>query len=162
VTVPNRAVIPSLLHVDSILAHLTGAAASSEVCRFLRLEFRQYGWVGIYRLEGAELVLDGYDGEQPTGHLRIPLDRGLCGKAARENRTILVGDVSQEPEFLAESPETRSEIVVPIRTAGVVVGEIEIESTTLNAFDASDARFLDSVAAKLGGILAAPRSLPLL
>jgi L-methionine (R)-S-oxide reductase len=146
---------PALLQVDAILSRLSGAAALTEVCRFLRDSFGHYHWVGIYRLEGATLVLDGWDGERATEHLRIPVGQGLCGRAAREDRTVLVGDVSSEPEYLACFLDTRSEIVVPVRAAGKVVGEIDVDGRRPNAYDATDDTFLGEVARRIAPVLSA-------
>lgn len=146
-------VAPSLLQVDAILTRLSGKSALAEVCRFLRAEFPHYAWVGVYRLEGRELVLDAFDGEKETEHVRIPIDRGVCGRAARENQTVIVDDVSTDPEYLSCFLDTRSEIVVPIRTAGQVVGEIDVDGPELKAYGASDASFLESVASRLAPLL---------
>ncbi len=146
---------PSLLQLDSILTHLSGAAAVSEVCRFLRSEFPHFTWMGVYRLDGPTLHLAGWDGDRPTEHATIPLDRGLCGRAAREARTVLVGDVSREPDYLACFLDTRSELVVPIRGGATVLGEVDVDGNQLNAFDASDGRFLEKVGARLAPLLAA-------
>lgn len=160
-TLHARQATPALLQVNAILTRLGGPAALAEVCRYLRHEFAHFRWVGVYRLEGRELHLDGWDGEKPTEHTVIPLDRGLCGRAAREDRTIVVGDVQSSPEYLACFLETRSEVVVPIRSGGQVVGEIDVDGNELNAFDASDARFLEAVAVKLAPLLAPPPPSPL-
>ena len=144
---------PSLLQVDAILARLSGGAALSEVCRFLRHEFRQYRWVGIYRLARRSLVLEGWDGDAPTEHTRIPLERGICGQAAREDRTVIVDDVRSSSEYLACFLETRSEIVVPVRSSRGVLGEIDIDGNEVKAYDESDQRFLEAVAGKLVGAL---------
>jgi L-methionine (R)-S-oxide reductase len=152
-TVPDRASTPTFLQVDSILSRLRGRQALDEVCRFLRHAFSHYPWVGIYRLEGTELVLDAWDGPQATEHTRIPLDRGICGQAAREDRTVVVDDVRADPNYLACFLETRAEIVVPIRHEGRVVGEIDIDGNAVRAFDASDRRLLEGVAERLGPAL---------
>lgn len=149
--VRDRQTTPSLLQVDAILARLKGAAALAEVCRFLRHEFRHYRWVGVYRLEGDTLVLDGWDGEAATEHTRIPVARGICGRAAREGRTVIVDDVRTAPEYLSCFLETRSEIVVPIRTANEVLGEIDIDGSEVGAYDESDRLFLEKVAERLIG-----------
>lgn len=121
----------------------------------MRHEFSHYRWVGVYRLDGATLALEGWNGEAATEHTRIPIDRGICGRAAREGRTVIVDDVRTAPEYLSCFLETRSEIVVPIRSEGQVVGEIDIDGTSVGAYDESDRRFLERVAEKLTVPLAA-------
>jgi L-methionine (R)-S-oxide reductase len=149
VTVPPRAVPPALLQVDAIVARLKGRAALAEVCRFLRSSFRHYRWVGVYRKDGETLVLDGWDGPAPTEHTRIPVGQGVCGRAARENRTVIVDDVRADPDYLACFLETRSEIVVPIHEGETVLGEVDIDGVAVGAYDASDRGFLVEVARRL-------------
>jgi len=162
VTVPARAAAPALLQIDAIVARLSGRQALAEVCRFLRQSFAHYPWVGVYRVEGSDLVLDAWDGPQATEHTRIPVARGICGQAVREDRSVIVDDVNADPNYLACFLETRAEIVVPIRLEGRVLGEIDIDGNSVRAFDASDRRFLESVAAKLGDAVdRSGRELPL-
>ncbi len=159
-SVPRPAATAALLQVDAILQRLSGAGALKEVCRFLGASFPHYGWVGIYRLEGRELVLDAYEGPQATEHTRIPIDRGLCGRAARDGRTVIVDDVRTSSEYLACFLSTRSEIVVPIVVPGGVVGEIDIDGDRVAAFDESDRRFLEEVAGRLGAAVTASAGAP--
>ncbi len=148
-SVISRRATPALLQVDAIVARLRGRAALQEVCRFLTQEFAHYRWVGVYRLEESTLVLDAWEGPAPTEHTRIPIDRGICGRAARDGTSVIVDDVRSSPEYLACFLETRSEIVVPIREGARVLGEIDIDGNTVGAYDASDRQFLESVAARL-------------
>ncbi len=118
-----------------------------------RLPF--YNWVGIYMLDPSDenvLVLGPYHGA-PTEHVRIPVSEGICGAAVAQSETVIVDDVSKDLRYLACSVETRSEIVVPIRADGKIVGEIDIDSHTLNAFDADDRSFLEHCAQILGQFL---------
>jgi L-methionine (R)-S-oxide reductase len=153
VSVAPRRSTPALLQIDAILGRLRSTAALAEVCRFLHQEFAHYGWIGVYRVEGAELVLEAWDGPAPTEHVRIPLGRGLCGRAARENRSVVVPDVREEPDYLACFRETRAEIVVPVREEERAVGEIDVDGITVGAFDASDDRFLTDVARRIAPAL---------
>ncbi len=112
-----------------------------------------YHWVGIYLLDpsGETLTLFPYYHGRPTPHVRIPVDQGICGAAIRENRTLIVEDVNKDPRYLACSLETRSEIVVPIRTPdGTLVGELDLDSDHLAAFSEEDQQALEQVAAVLG------------
>lgn len=116
----------------------------------LRDRVSYYNWVGVYMLEGNELVLKAWDGPEATQHTRIPIGKGICGLAAREKRTVIVSDVNADSRYLACFPYTRSEIVVPIFSNSKVVGEIDIDSDTLDVFTEKDREFLEKVAAFLG------------
>jgi GAF domain-containing protein len=114
-----------------------------------------YHWVGVYLLQGETLVLHTQVGA-PTPHARIPVSQGLCGAAVRERRTIVVDDVREDPRYLACSLATRSEIVVPIVTAGgVTVGEIDIDSDRPAAFGPADRDRVEAAAAALAARFAA-------
>jgi len=108
----------------------------------------RYAWVGIYLLDGDDLVLGPYRGK-PSPHTRIPLGRGICGAAATSRATIIVDDVNSDPRYLACSIETQSEIVVPIMRGGEVLGEIDIDSTSRAAFGPADRDLLEAVATLL-------------
>jgi L-methionine (R)-S-oxide reductase len=109
--------------------------------------FEDYSWVGIYLVEGDELVLGPWKGPEATEHVRIPVGQGICGAAAESGRTEIVDDVNADPRYLACFPSTRSEIVVPIAYEGQVVGEIDIDSDRPAAFGEDDRAFPERVAA---------------
>ena len=107
--------------------------------------FAHYSWVGIYLVEGDDLVLGPWKGPQATEHVRIPVGQGICGAAAASGRTEVVDDVSADERYLACFPSTRSEIVVPIAYEGKIVGEIDIDSDQPAAFGEADGAFLERV-----------------
>jgi len=123
-------------------------AAMFRAVTTLKEALPHYSWVGIYVLEGEELVLGPYLGK-PSPHTRIPLNRGICGAAASRKATIVVDDVNSDLRYLACSIETRSEIVVPILLGDLVLGEIDIDSDQPAAFTAADRALLERVAAAL-------------
>jgi len=123
-------------------------AAMTQAVRLLKDAIPYYSWVGIYLLDGNELVLGPFLGK-PSPHTRIPLGNGICGAAATEKATIVVDDVNADPRYLACSIETKSEIVVPIMEDGEVLGEIDIDSDTPAAFGDADRQLLEQVAALL-------------
>ena len=108
--------------------------------------FEHYSWVGIYLVEGDDLVLGPWEGPEATEHVRIPVGQGVCGAAAASGKTEVVDDVNADPRYLACFPSTRSEIVVPIAQNGRVVGEIDIDSDRPAAFGQEDRAFLERVA----------------
>ena len=123
-------------------------AAMKQAVRLLKDAIPYYSWVGIYLLDGDELVLGPFLGK-PAPHTRIPLGNGICGAAATARATIVVDDVNADPRYLACSIETKSEIVVPIMEGDDVLGEIDIDSDTPAAFGDQDRRLLEQVAALL-------------
>lgn len=122
------------------------------VVRELR-KFPHYNWVGVYLIEGDELVLAGWNGPAATQHTRIPLGEGICGRAAHTGETVVVGDVSKEPRYLECFPNTRSEIVVPILRDGLALGEFDIDSDALDAFGGQDRAFLERIASEIAKVL---------
>jgi L-methionine (R)-S-oxide reductase len=138
---------------SAVAAAPDARAAMNQAVRLLKDAMPQYTWVGVYLLDGNELVLGPYLGK-PSPHTRIPLGRGICGAAAAEKATIIVDDVNADPRYLACSPETQSEIVVPIMQDNEVLGEIDIDSDRRAAFGPDDLRLLEPVAALLAERLA--------
>jgi L-methionine (R)-S-oxide reductase len=112
----------------------------------LQEQIDHYSWVGIYLVEGDDLVLGPWAGPQATEHVRIPIGQGVCGAAAASGVTEVADDVNADPRYLACFPSTRSEIVVPISYERRVVGEIDIDSDQPAAFDEDDRSFLERVA----------------
>jgi GAF domain-containing protein len=143
--------------IQSAVASAPNAdAAMTQAVRLLKDAIPYYTWVGIYLLDGDELVLGPYLGK-PSPHTRIPLGSGICGAAASEKATVVVDDVNADPRYLACSIETKSEIVVPIMEGppenNVVLGEIDIDSDRPAAFGDSDRALLEQVAALLADSL---------
>ncbi|MDQ3880122.1 MAG: GAF domain-containing protein [Chloroflexota bacterium] len=121
--------------------------AAQRVVERLHDRFDHYSWVGIYWVEGDDLVLGPWTGPEATEHTRIPIGTGICGAAAESGRTEIVDDVNADPRYLSCFASTRSEIVVPIFADGRVVGEIDIDGDRSAAFTRDDALFLEEVAA---------------
>lgn len=139
-------------HLNKIQDFVVGISpeqAMEKVVEYLKDNFPHYSWVGIYLVEGNDLVLGPWKGPHATEHVRIPIGKGICGSAAASLKTEVVPDVSSDPRYLQCFPSTRSEIVVPIIYKGVALGEIDIDSDTLNAFSKEDKEFLEHVASIL-------------
>jgi len=137
-----------LVKLDAELAGSSGKASREAVVKFLNSAVPTYSWVGVYLVDGKDLVLDAWSGPAATEHTRIPIGKGVCGFAAKAGRTEIVSDVSKDPRYLACFLSTKSEIVVPISNGGSVVGEIDIDGDQLDAFSSLDREFLEAVAAK--------------
>ena len=113
---------------------------------FLYENFDHYSWVGIYLVEDNDLVLGPWKGEQATEHTRIPIGQGICGSAAASGKIEVIPDVNADNRYLACFISTKSEIVVPIKKEGKILGEIDIDSDIKDAFNKKDADFLEKIA----------------
>jgi GAF domain-containing protein len=120
------------------------------VVRFLNEKVPHYNWVGIYMVDGDDLVLRTYSGPKETEHTKIKVGEGICGLAAKEELTVIVPDVSKDSRYIACFPETKSEIVAPIFKDGKVTGEIDIDSDFVDPFSNLDKHFLDRIINLIG------------
>jgi L-methionine (R)-S-oxide reductase len=108
-------------------------------------------WAGFYRLVDGELVLGPFQGKPAC--IRIPIGQGVCGTAAATLETQVVPDVHAFPGHIACDAASRSELVVPIVTAGRLLGVLDLDSPTPARFDAADAAGCEAVAALLAARL---------
>ncbi|MEK6493029.1 GAF domain-containing protein [Myroides odoratimimus] len=115
-----------------------------QVCILLNEKIAYYDWVGFYFAVPEERVLHlgPYSGPE-TDHTVIPFGKGICGQVAVSNETFLVEDVTAQDNYIACSITVKSEIVVPLFVDGVNIGQIDIDSNTINAFTAEDQSFLE-------------------
>lgn len=100
-------------------------------------------WVGFYLVKGDELVLGPFQG--PIACTRIQKGKGVCGQSWEKNETIVVPDVNQFPGHIACSTASQSEIVVPVRRNGKVIGVLDIDSDSINSFDEVDRKYLEQL-----------------
>ncbi|MHC5353429.1 GAF domain-containing protein [Myroides sp. LJL115] len=117
-----------------------------DICTILNTELEYYNWVGFYMADHSTrtLHLGPYVGE-PTDHTVIDFGKGICGQVALSNETFLVEDVKAQDNYIACSITVKSEIVVPLFVDGVNIGQIDIDSNTLNAFTQEDTVFLETL-----------------
>lgn len=125
----------------------------SNCAAVMKLHFpEEYFWVGFYIVQGEELILGPFQGTPAC--TRIKYGRGVCGTAWKERRSLVVEDVEAFPGHIACSSLSRSEVVVPLFSDGVVVGEIDIDSTDLSTFDDIDRQYLEKAAALISPFMA--------
>ena len=102
-------------------------------------------WAGFYLMEGGRLVLGPFQGRPAC--IEIEVGRGVCGTAVREGRTQLVPDVHMFPGHIACDSASNSEIVVPLRVGGEIVGVLDLDSPWPGRFGEEDRAGLEAFAA---------------
>lgn len=120
------------------------------ICDYLRNEISYYDWVGFYFINAnkEELKLNRFAGE-PTEHILIPFGKGICGQVALSNENFIVQDVSEQSNYISCGWKVKSEIVIPIFNNGKNVGQIDIDSHTVNPFTDKDTELLEFVCEKV-------------
>ncbi len=124
------------------------------VCKLLETSIDYYDWVGFYFKNGTknELKLECYVGEK-TNHDIIPFGKGICGQVAISNENFVVQDVTEEDNYIACSISVKAEVVIPIFKNGKNIGQIDIDSKTINPFTKADEAFLEFVCSKVSKII---------
>jgi L-methionine (R)-S-oxide reductase len=129
--------VESLLYGETdLVANLANVAAA------LKEQFGFF-WVGFYLVKNNELVLGPFQG--PVACTRIKKGRGVCGTSWDLGKTIIVADVEQFPGHIACSSLSKSEIVIPMKKNGEVVGVLDVDSELLNQFDETDEHYLSLI-----------------
>ncbi|TMV52258.1 GAF domain-containing protein [Paenibacillus mesophilus] len=104
-------------------------------------------WVGFYLYKDGELVLGPFQGLPAC--VRIPLSRGVCGKAARERAIVRVANVHEFPGHIACDAASQSEIVIPMVKDGELIGVLDIDSPKPDRFDEIDESYLQQFVIRL-------------
>ena len=101
-------------------------------------------WCGFYLVSGDRLILGPFQGE--VACTTIPFDKGVCGYAYRNKKTVIVDDVNKFGGHIACSTLSKSEIVTPIIKNGEVKAVIDIDSPIFNRFTKDDKELLEELA----------------
>ncbi len=112
------------------------------ICALLHGKFDYYFWCGFYRIIDGQLIVGPYQG--PLACQVLTKDKGICWASVNQNKTLIVPDVHQFPGHIACDSRSNSEIVVPLRNKdGHVRAVFDVDSKDFNAFDDTDAFFLE-------------------
>jgi GAF domain-containing protein len=149
-----------VLNSDKIIAALRGAFAREDgreallrlTAEKIRAAGPPYTSVYLYMLHGNELLLEAYAGRQ-TDHTRIPVGTGVCGTAVASGQDQNVPDVRAVENYLACNAWTRSELVVLIRRASLILGQIDIDSDLPDPFTPEEEAAVKRVADALAILL---------
>ena len=103
----------------------------------------EINWAGFYLMRDGELILGPFQGRPAC--TRIPVGKGVCGTAVQEDRIIRVDDVHTFPGHIACDSASASEIVLPIRRNGQIIGVLDIDSPVRARFSADDEKGLQEI-----------------
>lgn len=142
-TALNKELSALISGVPHKIANLANAAS------LLYNSLPDLNWAGFYLMEDGQLVLGPFMGKPAC--IEIAVGRGVCGTAVKENKTQLVYNVHEFPGHIACDSASNSEIVVPLRKNGVIIGVLDIDSPSIGRFTESDRIGLEAFAAIVEG-----------
>ena len=108
-----------------------------------RINLEDLNWAGFYLMDKGSLLLGPFQGK--VACIRIPLGKGVCGTAAKNDETLVVGNVHEFPGHIACDSVSNSEIVVPVHKDSCVIGVLDIDSPVLNRFSSVEAKELEKI-----------------
>ena len=137
-----KTIIPVIKELTS--EKLPAISVLSNTCAVIYEKFDKISWAGFYILEGDTLYLGPFQGKPACTEINI--NNGVCGKAARERKTVIVDDVETFPGHIACDSESRSEIVVPVVSGENLIGVLDIDSRIYSSFGNTDRIYLEDIA----------------
>ncbi|HMG67726.1 MAG TPA: GAF domain-containing protein [Chitinophagaceae bacterium] len=138
----------------SFVEILKTTASRGEKARMIAEKIRTgkgYSWVGLYDVKENEIkIISGAGRTEPVID-SFPKDKGLNGRAVAQGKTVIVNDIDSDEDYLLTFTNTKSEIVVPVfdRDHKKIIGTIDVEGETKNAFSDEDGNFLESCAKEI-------------
>lgn len=123
-------------------------AALSNISALIYESLDRLNWAGFYLMDKGSLLVGPFQGRPAC--IRIEIGKGVCGTAVKEDKIQRVADVHTFPGHIACDAASRSEIVLPIRCDGKIVGVLDIDSPVAEWFDQEDEKGLAKLADLIG------------
>ena len=123
-------------------------AALSNLSALLYESMDRLNWAGFYLMDKGSLLVGPFQGRPAC--IRIEIGKGVCGTAVKEEKIQRVADVHAFPGHIACDAASRSEIVLPIRSGGRIVGVLDIDSPEAERFSEEDEKGLAQLADLIG------------
>ena len=124
-------------------------AALSNLSALIYESMDRLNWAGFYLMDKGSLLVGPFQGRPAC--IRIEIGKGVCGTAVKEDKIQRVADVHAFPGHIACDSASRSEIVLPIRSGGRIVGVLDIDSPEPERFSEEDEKGLALLADLIGG-----------
>ncbi|MEW8955959.1 GAF domain-containing protein [Clostridium sp.] len=104
-------------------------------------------WVGFYLMNNGELVLGPFQGLPACN--RIEIGKGVCGTSVLEDKVMRIEDVHSFEGHIACDSASNSEIVIPIKSQGKIIGVLDIDSPHIGRFSELEEKYLLKVVEKI-------------
>ncbi len=138
--------IANVLHVDELAKRVT---------ELIQTTFNYY-YVAIFTLAPnsnalrfrSSAVAPRKGRKKASIALEVEIGQGLIGEAAQHGQQIVCDDVQADARyrFIDSLPETKSEVVLPLKIEDRILGVLDVQSNQLHAFHPNDLLILNALA----------------
>ena len=118
-------------------------AVMSNLSSLIMNSLNELNWAGFYLIRDDKLVVGPFQGKPAC--ISIPVGKGVCGTAVREDKMQVVPNVHEFPGHIACDSASESEIVIPIHHEGRIMAVLDIDSVVRDRFSEKDAAGLEAV-----------------
>jgi len=101
------------------------------------------------RHQAVQSIVGAYADYFPKEGLMLPIGEGMTGHAVATGKTQVSGDVSQDPHYVRDVKETKSELAVPIKSGKKVIGVLDIQSDKFDAFDKIEVNAMETLSTQI-------------
>ena len=122
---------------DKTISNLSNFVAA------LYQSFEKVSWAGFYFLDGENLYLGPFQGKIACTNIKS--GKGVCGTAAKEEKTIIVEDVNKFPGHIFCDADSKSEIVIPVFKDNKLYGVLDLDSTEISSFNEIDKKYIEEM-----------------
>ncbi len=141
-----------LCRMDALIQDIPYETANlANISALLWESLPEINWAGFYKLTDGALVLGPFQGKPAC--IRIPLGRGVCGRAASQGQIQRVENVHAFPGHIACDSASNSEIVLPLYRDGTLFGVLDIDSPRFSRFTQEDQAGLEKIAERISEAL---------
>jgi len=102
-----------------------------------------YFWTGFYLLQEGKLQVGPYQGSLAC--IDLAENTGVCWAGINSKKLVIVPDVDAFPGHIACDSRSKSEIVIPLWYENKIVGVLDVDSSSLDSFDKTDAEWLSKI-----------------
>jgi signal transduction histidine kinase len=85
--------------------------------------------------------------------IKLRVGEGVTGWVARHGKPARVGDVTQDPRYIAARRGVKSELAVPLEVNGETRGVINVDSDRADAFSVEDQNLLEQLAVQAAKVI---------
>lgn len=141
----EKTAIDSLYHISSLVSNIDEPKVALQFIldEIVRVIQPSSASISLINPDNKHLELEvSYGLPDSWTDMDLALGQGITGWTALHGRSIVVPDVREEPRYISLRPEIRAEMAVPMEDRGMIIGVVNVDSETIDAFSEHSLKIL--------------------